>query len=68
MGKFILKNYSPTTAKYGFHFSRFDDTIFTPIIRKQVRELQISNQGHYTVYLPAFDDENIVKNSPTLRK
>ncbi|MBC5992217.1 glycosyltransferase family protein [Pontibacter cellulosilyticus] len=60
MGKFILKNYAPTTAQYGFHFARFDDTIFTPIIRKQVRELEVSNQGHYTVYLPAHDDHKIV--------
>lgn len=60
MGKFILKNYSPTTTQYGFHFARFDETIFTPIIRKQVRELEVSNQGHYTVYLPAHDDHKIV--------
>ncbi|MEJ8800723.1 glycosyltransferase family protein [Pontibacter sp. H249] len=60
MGKFILKNYAPTTAQYGFHFDRFDDTIFTPIIRKQVRELEVSNQGHYTVYLPAHDDHKII--------
>ncbi|GHA78415.1 glycosyltransferase family protein [Pontibacter akesuensis] len=60
MGKLILKNYSPTTAQYGFHFSRFDDTIFTPIIRQQVRALEVSNQGHYTVYLPAHDDHKIL--------
>ncbi|QCR23354.1 glycosyltransferase family protein [Pontibacter sp. SGAir0037] len=60
IGKFVLKNYSPTTVQYGFHFARFDDTIFTPIIRRQVRELEISNKGHYTVYLPAHDDHKIV--------
>ena len=60
MGKFILKNYAPTTAQYGFHFSRFDDTIFTPIIRKEVRDLQTSCQGHYTVYLPAHSDSKIL--------
>lgn len=60
MGKFVLKNYAPTTAQYGFHFARFDESIFTPIIRQQVRQLQVSNQGHYTVYLPAHDDHKIV--------
>lgn len=60
MGKFILKNYAPTTTNYGFHFAKFDDTIFTPIIRKQVRQLEVSNLGHYTVYLPAHDDHKIV--------
>lgn len=61
MGKLILINYAPTTARYGFHFARFDDTIFTPVIRRQVRELQVSNQGHYTVYLPAHEDRKIIK-------
>lgn len=61
MGKFILKNYAPTATNYGFHFARFDDTIYTPIIRRQVRELEVSNQGHYTVYLPAHSDEKIIK-------
>ncbi|CAM3656500.1 glycosyltransferase family protein [Pontibacter korlensis] len=59
-GAFILRNYAPTTTQYGFHFARFDDTVFTPIIRKQVRELTVSNQGHYTVYLPAHDDQKII--------
>ncbi|PTX14286.1 uncharacterized protein (TIGR00661 family) [Pontibacter mucosus] len=60
MGAWVLRNYAPTAARYGFHFARFDSTIFTPIIRRQVRELAVSNQGHYTVYLPAHDDHKIV--------
>ncbi|GAB3531140.1 glycosyltransferase family protein [Pontibacter brevis] len=60
MGRFILKNYSPTTAQYGFHFSRFDHSIFTPVIRKEVRGLEVHNEGHYTVYLPAHDDLKIL--------
>jgi uncharacterized protein (TIGR00661 family) len=38
-----------------------DGTIFTPIIRKQVRELIPTNEGHYTVYLPSYDDSQILK-------
>lgn len=68
MGKFILKNYSPTTAQYGFHFAKYDDTIFTPIIRKQVRELEVCNEGHYTVYLPAYDDHKIVNKLTKFKK
>jgi len=61
LGKFILKNYAPTTAQYGFHFAEFGHRIYTPVIRKQVRELNPTNKGHYTVYLPAYDDEKIIK-------
>lgn len=61
MGKLILKNYAPVTAQYGFHFAKYDTNIFTPVIRQQVRQQAISNKGHYTVYLPAYDDKRLVK-------
>lgn len=61
MGKFILKNYAPSTTQYGFHFSRYNEQVYTPVIRKQVRELRISIRGHYTVYLPSYSDERIIK-------
>jgi uncharacterized protein (TIGR00661 family) len=61
LGKAILKNYAPSDAKYGFHFKSYAENIFTPVVRKQVRELNIENNGHYTVYLPAYDDKRILK-------
>ncbi len=61
IGKFILKHYAPATARYGFHFEKFNDQTYTPVIRKQVRELFVSNKGHYTVYLPSYSDKKIVK-------
>jgi uncharacterized protein (TIGR00661 family) len=61
LGRSILKNYAPTTVQYGFHFNRYDKNIFTPVIRKQVRELHPKNKGYYTVYLPAYNDERIIK-------
>ena len=60
LGPAVLKNYAPSTYQVGFHFARYDDFIYTPIIRKEIRELVISNNGHYTVYLPAFDDVLLV--------
>ena len=61
IGKAILKKYAPTSAQYGFHFKAYDDNIFTPVIRRQVREQVVENKGHYTVYLPAYDDKRILK-------
>lgn len=61
VGKSVLKHYAPVTSAYGFHFSSYDKNIFTPVIRQQVRSLKIEHKGHYTVYLPAYDDERIVK-------
>ncbi|WP_018612943.1 glycosyltransferase family protein [Segetibacter koreensis] len=61
IGKAILKKYAPTSAQYGFHFKAYDTNIFTPVIRRQVREHPVENKGHYTVYLPAYEDKRIVK-------
>jgi uncharacterized protein (TIGR00661 family) len=60
VGDWILKNYAPADAHIGFHFSNFDSNIFTPVIRKRVRDAAVSEKGHYTVYLPAYDDKNLV--------
>lgn len=61
LGRAILKNYAPATSQYGFHFSSYDNNISTPVIRKQIRELQPENHTHYTVYLPAYSDKRIIK-------
>ncbi len=61
LGKFILQNYAPVSDAYGFHFQRYNPSIFTPIVRKEVRQLKTSNQDHYLVYLPAHSDIRIVK-------
>jgi uncharacterized protein (TIGR00661 family) len=61
IGKLILKHYAPVTVQYGFHFKAFGPNIFTPVIRQQVRDQAIDNKGHYTVYLPAYDDKRLIK-------
>ena len=59
-GVLILKRYAPVTAYYGFHFKSYSKNIFTPVIRKEVRDMEPTDKGHYTVYLPAYDDEALV--------
>ncbi len=62
IGKLVLSRYAPVTAAYGFHFKAFGENIFTPVIRKEIRALTPTNEGHYTVYLPAYNDETIIKH------
>lgn len=59
-GKLILKNYAPTTYKIGFHFEKYDDFIHTPVIRNEIRNLHPQDKGHYTIYLPAYNDDFII--------
>src|SRR5690606_13825912 len=62
MGRFIMKHYAPVTDGYGVHFIRYHESIFTPVIRNEVREANVTENGHYTVYLPAYDDAYLLKH------
>ncbi|MFD2147447.1 glycosyltransferase family protein [Mucilaginibacter antarcticus] len=61
IGRLVLKNYAPVSVQYGFHFKAIDKNIYTPVIRQQVREQEVSDKDHYTVYLPAYDDKRLIK-------
>lgn len=61
IGKAVLQYYAPATHSFGFHFLPYDKNIFTPVIRKDVRLGVATNEGHYTVYLPSYSDERIIK-------
>jgi uncharacterized protein (TIGR00661 family) len=56
IGRFILKNYAPSSIKFGLHFCKYSKDIFTPVIRSEIRNIENCNLGHYTVYLPSYDD------------
>lgn len=56
----VLKYYAPATHYVGFHFEKYDHFINTPVIRSQIRELNVSDDGHYSVYLPAIDDRFLI--------
>lgn len=60
IGEWLLHNYAPTKLNVSFHFQAYDSTMFTPVIRKGIRECKNETLDHYTVYLPAYDDRKIV--------
>ncbi len=61
LGKAILHNYAPVSSAYGFHFKAYHPDVFTPVIRSQVRDAIPRTAPHFTVYLPAYSDERIIK-------
>lgn len=61
ISKFLLRYYAPSHKKIGFHYNSYGSDILTPVIRKEIREREISNLGFYTVYLPAFSDKKIIE-------
>lgn len=66
--KMILKYYAPCKTGVGFNFKSDGATIFTPVIRSEVRNATIQNLGHYTVYLPAYDDKKLIDFFSGLKK
>ncbi|MEY3679000.1 MAG: hypothetical protein RI924_1141 [Bacteroidota bacterium] len=57
----ILKHYAPSTHQVGFHFKAYDEFIHTPVIRSEIRKLEPMDLGHITVYLPAYQDQFLLK-------
>lgn len=59
--EFIIKWYAPVSIPLGLHYEKYDSFIETPIIREEVRHAEIKNLGHYTVYLPSFDEKYLTE-------
>jgi len=60
-GPLIIRYYAPVNIHFGFHFLAYDGNIFTPVIRSAVRNHVVEDGGHYTVYLPAWDDQFLIR-------
>jgi uncharacterized protein (TIGR00661 family) len=61
MAEKLFKYYAPCNSRFSFHFESYDENIFTPIIRKEIREIIPTVNNHYTVYLPSYDDKFLLK-------
>jgi uncharacterized protein (TIGR00661 family) len=61
LGKSVLNFYAPASLKFGYHFLPYNTHIFSPVIRKEIRSLSKKNDGQYSVYLPAYSAELIIK-------
>lgn len=59
-GEWLLRNYAPVDKYVGFHFKEYDKNIFTPVVRSAITNAKRKDKGHYTVYLPAYDDKKLV--------
>lgn len=60
LAEIIIKWYAPVSIPIGLHFEKYDSFIETPIIREDIRNANLRNLGHYTVYLPSFDEKYLL--------
>jgi|688.fasta_scaffold121843_2 uncharacterized protein (TIGR00661 family) len=61
----IFRYAAPSTMHIGLHYEEYSKYVTTPIIRRAIRDLVPTNEGHYVVYLPSYSDEAIL---PLLQK
>ncbi|MFT3931981.1 MAG: glycosyltransferase family protein [Chitinophagaceae bacterium] len=59
MGELILKHYGKASSYMGLHFEKYDDFIFTPVIKKDILKAKPVTKNHITVYLSAYSDATV---------
>jgi uncharacterized protein (TIGR00661 family) len=60
-GEFILKNYACSKHSIGLHFKRYDDFIYSPVIKEKILQADPADKGHITVYLSHYSDTVVEK-------
>jgi uncharacterized protein (TIGR00661 family) len=66
LGEGILKWMAPVKQPIGLHFEKYDSFIKPPIIRDSLLGSDITNKGHYTVYLSNWSYELLFKHFRTI--
>lgn len=61
-GEWILKNYARASFYIGLHFKRYDEFIFPPVIRKEIRNADPVDKNYYAVYLPSYCEHVLEKH------
>ena len=59
--KLILQKYAPVQKSLGFHFTKYDEDTFHPIIRNSIKKLNCANEDYFLVYLPSYRNQEIYK-------
>lgn len=61
LGRWIVKNYCPSTSSIGFHFENYSETTYQPILRKEIIASKPTQGNRYVVYLTGYSDDAIVQ-------
>jgi uncharacterized protein (TIGR00661 family) len=57
IGNLILDRFVKSTNYLGLHFESYDQNIYNPIIKDEVMQATVSDEGHISVYLPQYSSE-----------
>lgn len=59
-GEWLLKKYIKATNHVGLHFKKYDDFIFTAIVKEEILRADPRDLGYYTVYLPSYCEKQLI--------
>lgn len=57
IGNLVLDKFVKSTNYLGLHFESYDQNIYNPIIKEEVVNAVVSDEGHISVYLPQYSIE-----------
>ena len=57
----VTKILCPVKAKIGMHFTKMDDFIYYPVVRKEIRNATITNENFILIYLLTYSDDELMK-------
>ena len=60
-GEWVLKNYAKASKYVGLHFKKYDDFIFTPVIKRDILSAEPLDLGYVTVYLPSYCQAQLIE-------
>jgi uncharacterized protein (TIGR00661 family) len=58
--RLFTRLFCPVDQKVAMHYQKFDDFIFTPIIRSEIRAAQVSDDGFTLVYLLSYSEQQLL--------
>ena len=61
VGEWLLRNYGKATNYVGLHFEKYDDFIFTPVIKQNILDAEPADNNYITIYLPSFCEPQLLK-------
>jgi uncharacterized protein (TIGR00661 family) len=67
IARFITENLVPVTDSIGIHYEAYHSQIETPIISREIKNMNPDDQGFILVYLPAHDPNYIALVAKSLR-
>ena len=57
IGSMVLENFVKCSDYIGLHFENYDDKIYSPIVKAEILNAAVSDNGYITIYLPQYSTQ-----------